>query len=238
MPELLAVTVGRRSYEYGLDRIRLSVICTDRVLGAIAEAFHFQVRAIATPPATFAVPDSTSPPGAIFQNGQLEDQGAPLVPIRGLYFEPRRIVVDIAGHNELAERVHVRLMDILAGIPVEEGQPIMGQLRSRRDYSELVVRMASDLSTTISPGLRDALQPAADRDQILVPAVYVTIQPTADDYRGLVIGEPIYSIQQRAGTPAEAHEWFSGAPLDSREHLRYLTRLERAVGPDERAVAG
>jgi hypothetical protein len=207
-------------------------------MGAIAEAFHFQVRAIATPPATFAVPDSTSPPGAIFQNGQLEEQGVPLVPIRGLYIEPRRIVVDIAGHNESAERVHTRLMDILAGIPVEEGQPITGPLRSRRDYSEVIARMATDLTVTLNPGLRDALLPAADGGQVLVPAVYVTVQPAADDYRGLVIGDPLYSLQQRAGTPTEAHEWFSGAPLDSREHLRYLTRLERAVGPDQGAGAG
>jgi hypothetical protein len=235
LAELVAAVVARRAYEYGLDRIRLSVICTERVMAAVADGFHFQVRAIATPPTTFGVPDGTSPPGAVFQNGQLGD--APLIPIRALYFEPRRIVVDIAGQSELVDRVHAHLMDILGTIQVDD-QPIVGPVRARRDYSELVVRMGADLNATLSPAVRQVLGPLAGEGELLVPALYLTVQPAGSEYRGLVPGEQLYLLQQRAGTTLDSHEWFSGAPLESRDHLAYLTRLDQAVAAAERPQAG
>ena len=205
-------------------------------MAAIAEAFHFQFRGVATPPATFGLPDSTSPPGAVFQNGQLGNEGEPLLPIRALYMEPRRIVVEVAGHNESADRVHARLMDILGGIRVEDGQPITGPVQARHDYSELVVRMGVDLNASISPAVRQVLGPLAREGEVLVPAVYITLQPAAAEYRGLVVGVQIYLLQQRAGTALDSREWFSGAPLDSRDHLGYLTRLEQAIAAEHPAA--
>jgi hypothetical protein len=89
--------------------------------------------------------------------------------------------------------------------------------------------MGADLAVTISPILQQVLAPLIGEGNVLVPAVFVTVQPATSEYRGLVLGERHYLLQQRAGTALDTHDWFSGAPLDSRDHLAYLTQFDELI---------
>jgi hypothetical protein len=227
--ELVATLVSRRSFEFPPDSIRLSILCTETGLLAISSAFQFQIRAVATPPAIFGPPESTSPPGAVFQNGQLAAPGQPLVGVRAINIDARRVVVEVSGNSDDTERVFTHLQEALGSLNTEDGKPVLGEVERRRDMTELVVRMGVTLDALIAPSLMREVGARTSKGEVAIPVVALHVHPASGEYRGVQAGDPVYVLQKRAGTPVDSALWYSSAPLATSAHVEFLRTIETAV---------
>jgi hypothetical protein len=201
------------------------MICTDAVMQTIGNAFGFQEREVTAPPQIFGPVDEQFPPGALFSTGQLVIPDQPLVPIRGLSIEPRRVVIDVAGHTEAADAVYSHLLLVLSNYL---GNNPLGEPDERRDASDLVVRMDFASVDLLRPTVGQQLLKAAGSDHV---ALTYAAQPwRSSDYEAMHPGEwQPYILQPRAGAPLGDRLYFSSAPLTSSEHLAHLVSLEAIV---------
>src|SRR5258708_3755498 len=100
MPEQIAVLTSRRAYEFAADQLRLTILSTQPVYSQMQQAFQFQAVQVGTPQETFGPVPQTSPPGLVFGLGAAVSPEGQVIPIRALVFEPRRIVLDVAGPSQ------------------------------------------------------------------------------------------------------------------------------------------
>jgi len=218
---------ARRSYEFGLDRVRISAVVTETVLQQVKSEFQFQIGTVASPVPTFGTVGAAIPPGVVFNYGSLSPTEGQIIPIRFIHFEPTRLVIDVAGRSSDIDKVYERLNDALSRTSLTVGQIIDGDPRAVKEYSELVATFDVSLEEAFVPNFRRTVaMHATGPDALLAVGVSLEWLLRGEEYNGTGIG---YLLQPRAGRPLEEHSYFSSAPLSTEAHHSFLTALEREL---------
>ncbi len=230
MPENITYLTGRKAYEFRPDDLRLSALSVKPVQDAIQELFHFQSSAIGTPMSTFGEVPLTIPPGIVFNTGVWQMADNQFAPIRFLHFEPRRIVIDLAGPSTTLTAIFDQLQHFFAEIHTADGAPLIGTPDKILDYSEISARFPFFLDAILLEPLRKILS-SITKEPILAPTLIVKPYLNLRELPGTTIpGDAhAFTLSSRAGTRPEDHIYFSSAPLDSEAHLNYLKDLEAAL---------
>lgn len=244
---LVGILTASRSYEFAVDGIRLSALVTPVVGNRIQAVFQFHQAGTGVPPVTFGPVAPTNPPAAMFHHGVLRLDDGREVLIRELYFEARRVVITVSGPSTFIDEVWQRLGTALQGISAADGQPLLGQPREVRDFSEITVDMGFPPSALVPKGLREALRNAGravsrsqGRERILVPALRAVFLSDTAEYPGdhpehFLGPRNTWSLSLRAGARPWEQRFYSAAPLDTQAHLTYLEAVERALGRHQRS---
>ena len=227
---------AQRVHVCRLDDLRLTMLCTEPVLRAIAEAFGFKGVAVTTPPATFRQLQATLPAGAVFQLGTLVVTDDQMVPIRFLHIEPQRIVIDVAGPSSAVDAMYQRLRAIVSDITAPDGNPILGEPVRVLNFSELSYQLPVSLAAIFVPEVREVLTrafPEAEpsEETLLVPSLQVQALPASQEYTGdvTVADGRTFSLALRASTKPMEHALFSSAPLDTDSHQAFVASLQSAL---------
>jgi hypothetical protein len=236
MLEQVKIITSRRSYEFGADDLRLSMLSVKPLQEQIQQLFHFQASTMGSPVATFGEVPATYPPGMVFDMGVWVSPEKQMVPIRFLHFEQRRIVIDVAGPSSAITAIYDHLRQFLAPIHAADGSPVISEPEQVLDYTEITARFPFSLDAFIAPAVRNLLSRISGiqgrrKNLILAPTLAWQVQ-SANEELAAVAGPndtSSFSFALRSGTRPEEHIYFSGAPLDSDAHLAYLTELEAAL---------
>lgn len=243
MSETSAVRIltARKGYEFRLDDLRLTMLCTEPILRAIAEALGFKGVAVTTPPATFGPVQATLPAGAVFQLGTWLTPDAQMVPIRFLHIEPQRIVIDVAGPSSAVDATYQRLRAIVSEMTAPDGYPILGEPVRVLSFSELSFHLPVSPAAIFAPQVRELFTrafPQAEpaEETILVPSLQVQALPASQEYTGdvSVADGRTFSLALRASTKPSEHALFSGAPLDTDSHQAFVASLQSALTQNAR----
>ena len=228
--ELTAIS-ARRAYEYGIDSIRLSVICTEAVQANLIEAFKFKSAEVAIPQSTFGETQLTTPPGLVLQVGEANARDGQVVPIRALMFDSVRIVIDIAAPSEFIDEIAARVFEVLSGHTAPDGRSLLGEPIAVRDQSDLVF----ELRLPVTLGVADPVWRVIARHipSGYAPAVTLLIRASVTGIFGGA-GEA-FVLEPRGGSRIGANSWFSSAPLPSAAHGSYVKELVAAVSGRARA---
>jgi hypothetical protein len=230
MPEEVTFLTGRRAYEFRPDDLRLSTISIKPIQEAIQELFSFQLSTIGSPMPTFGEVPLTFPPGVVFNTGAWKSPENNFAPIRFLHFEPRRIVIDVAGSSAALTSIYEQLRILLDGIQTADGSQLIGKPENVLDYSEISARFPFPLDTIISQPLRKLLS-GITKESVLVPTLIIQSFSGGQVLSGTagLNDASAFTLAPRAGTRLEDHIYFSSAPLDSDAHLSYIKELEAAL---------
>ena len=235
MSQQFTLLTSRRSYEFWSDQLRLTMLSIPQVMQIIQQAFHFQVAVVGTPLATFGSIPVTSPPGVAFDAGAWLKVEGQIVPIRFIHFEPRRIVIDVAGASPVIDAIYEHLIHILSGIHAPDGLPAVGKPHDVLNYSEISAHFSFSLGDLFAPPVRELFRQAVavqdDREHIiLLPTVYLKSQSPLEEASGSSVPDSrTLALSVRAGTLVKDQMYFSTAPLDSATHIAYLMKLESAL---------
>ena len=230
---------SRRAYEFRMDDLRLTILSLSVVQESVKKLFSFGGVEIGSPTPTFGPVPPTLPPGLVVHTGAWVSDEKQLVPIRMLNFEPRRIVVDVAGPSSAIEPIFGLLRHTLATLNAPDGSPAIGEPERTRDFSEISVSVPLDLTDLLSTRARDILSRAvlaADphSDLAVVPVVTLQVQPKDSEFQGVApVGSAALQLAPRAGTHLGEHIYYSAAPLTSDAHQAYLVELLGALGIDQ-----
>lgn len=232
---------SRRSYEYGADDISLTLLSNQGVVQHIRDTFSFSVGQPGSPMETFGPVAASLPPGLIFDYGATpfpKDSGTP---IRFMHIEQRRIVIDLAGPSEAIEPTYQLLRNSLEGLKTFEGLPTIGEPERTLEYSEITFTMPVDPDALLPAALRplvrkmllnervvDSVAPPVDK--LLVPSFQVKLLPVHSEYPGYGLRtHDALTLELRAGTDVSEGVFFSGAPLNSGQHLTALEELANTL---------
>ncbi len=103
----------------------------------IWQYFSFQVVQIASPVQTFGPFPNTIPPGVVLDYGTTQTPEKSPTPIRFLYFEPGRIVIDVAGPSSAIDWTFRQLQRVLSEILSPDRSPVIGEPEMiRMNHSE------------------------------------------------------------------------------------------------------
>lgn len=232
---------SRRAYEFRMDDLRLSVLCLPDVYGRIQQMFSFEAAVVGTPQETFGPVMATLPPGLVFNIGVVQSDLGPATPIRFLHFEPRRIVVDVAGPSSSIDLIFAALRQEFERLVSSDGSPAIGDVERVLDYSEYSGRFGFSLGDVLNPELTDLFLGVAggegrrEQENVVLPTISLGVNRPDEEYGGLAAeaGSRRLQVALRAGTRPEEGIGFSGAPLDSEGHRAYLDRLETVLAPSE-----
>ena len=237
MLQQVKILTGRKAYEFHPDDIRISTLSIKPIQEQLQNLFQFQASAMATPMATFGEVPATYPPGFVFDMGVwLTPDEQQIVPIRFLHFEPRRIVIDVAGPSSTITPIYNHLQNFLSQLQAADGNPVIGEPRRILDYSEISAQFSEPLDAIFSPRIRKLLaktmaESASGNEVVPVPTLVIQALSRGQEYAGTVnANEPhSFTLSQRAGSSLSESVYFSAAPLDSEIHLNYLNELEEAL---------
>lgn len=240
MADVIAILSSSRAYEFPPDRIPLTLVTQPIVGSTIQQHFQFQVGGVGVPVSTFGPVPQTSALGAIFQLGVLMDDKGPGQHIREVYFEPRRVVITVAGPSAVIDQVWAQLKEVLDRFATPDGVRVLGEPSNVREFSELSVRLRIAAKEVVAPGLVNAAEEAAgvlhsNQKQVFVPAIHaILLAEDAEypgDYPGGSIGpRNVWTLSLRSGTViGQEREFYSAAPLDSDTHLAYLEKVEATL---------
>lgn len=231
----LKLLTSRRAYEFGMDQLRLSLLCTPQVQEQIGQTFTFQAGGLGTPPPTFGPVFVTMPPGLVYNVGSWQGSNGSTTPIRFIHFEQRRLVIDVAGPSSVIDPIYQALRELVKDLAIADGSPAIGKVERTLDYSEFSGRFSFDFEELLAPAARDFLRRATnpreqiDDSMVVVPALAMHRHRGDEDYEGTVAESRQLTLTLRAGTRPEDRVGFSGAPLDSEAHHQYLIQLEEAL---------
>ncbi len=226
---------SRRSYQFGADDLRLSVLSTQEVQDLVSSEFRFQVLAYGTPAPTFGPVPQTVPAGVVFNTGSWSVGDGQIVPIRFLHFEPQRIVIDVAGPSAAIGPVFDHLRSLVQRMVVPGIGSVIGEPECILDYSEYTAQYHFPLTSLLSAPVRDAIEGALRRsdvtkDFLTVPTLMLSPVPPEDNFDGVNLGDGRnLQFALRKGTRPEDRVYFSAAPLDSDAHAAYLQRLAEVL---------
>jgi hypothetical protein len=236
------VLTARVGYEFTLDDLRLSMLSTNAVMQQIADAFQFRAFGVATPPPTFGPVPNALPAGAVFQLGTWNmEHDSQVVPIRFLNIELQRIVIDVAGPSSALHDIYQRLREVVAATTAPDGSPIIGEpLRTLR-LSELSVTLPVALDNILAPGVRalltnylpDLTTAEKSAGVTLASSLEARRLPDETPFSGtLAAGDGhTLSLSPRASTVPGQHVIYSGAPLETERHMRFINELVALLSP-------
>lgn len=233
MPNDVRILGAARSYEFKPDGIALASICARSVGQMINSAFQFSMGGIAGPPATFGPVPDTTPPGAVFQEGTMEGDSS-ATPIDCLHVEARRIVIRVVGESSRIDGCYNKLVGLLGDVATGGGGPVLSTPDNVLNYSELSVRLSFRAVRLVAPrfrtAVREASKEAAKAKIEFFPLVGGMVDVPNAEYPGDLSPGPWqrWVLAPRQGTKMSERTFFSAAPLDTQQHLRYLDRLEQA----------
>lgn len=235
MLEQIKILSSRRAYEFRQDDIRLTTLSTKLVQQQFQELFQFQTSAMGAPAPTFGDVPSTYPPGFVFDMGVWLTPDEQLVPVRFLHFEQRRIVIDVAGPSSAITGIFERVKQFFAGLSAPDGSPVIGEPERILDYSEITARYSFTLDALVPTPFRkiitDSLPESGNANGMMIPTLSVQFYPSDKELDGVPsVGDVrALTFTLRSGTQPQDHIYFSGAPLNSEAHLRYLHELEATL---------
>lgn len=231
MPEQIKIITSRRSYEFGADAVRLSMLSIQQIQQQIQQMFSFQSTGIGAPVATFGTVPSTFPPGLVFDIGVWIHQEESIVPIRFIHFEQNRVVIDVAGPTAAIDGIAERLFHFLSGLQAPDGSPVVGEPHKIYNYSEITAQFSRPLESIFSKPFQKLLNKTFDEDKdlkVVIPTL--ALQALSKDQIVAAVpgaNDPFaFTLALRSGTRPDEHIYFSGAPIDSERHLSYLHELE------------
>lgn len=240
MSKDIKLIASRRAYEFPPDALRLTMLSLDPIVGRIQEVFKFQFAQVGTPQATFGPVAQTLPPGLVFSMGTFASEGSGLIPIRLLHFEPRRIVIDVAGPSSSLDEIFAGLKTMLGELTAPDGSPAIGILSNVRNQSEISARYTFELMALLAPNLGPIVKQGLgveDDSRTLIPSLAFQVQQPQDEYIGtgpvVQTNGPMMEIALRQGTLPGEHIYYSIAPLDSEAHIAYLSNLEASLGSED-----
>ncbi len=221
---------SRRSYEFRVDDIRLTLLSSHGVIQLIKQGFSFEIAGAGAPAETFGPVSQTIPPGLVFDFGAAPVGEGQAVAVRFLHIEQRRIVIDVAGPSSAIDPTYQRLRELLEGITTLDNVPALGEPIATKDLSEVTVRVPFDIDALVSPALRpvlaDSLGTSKNPGLILIPTLLVQAQPLEDEYQGSFSrGHQMLQLELRAGSPPQERILFSAAPLNSDDHRAMLEQI-------------
>jgi hypothetical protein len=239
MNDSVKILSARRAYEFKQDDLRLTILTTPAVQQYISQAFGFQMAQTATPMQTFGPVPQTLPPGAVFNFGTIPFPEGAATPIRYLHFEPRRVVIDVAGPSSAIDAMFAQLATMLEGVSTPDGSPVMGTPERVLNYSEITHPAPFNPSVLLAPPARDVVQDALDSSELnssnglmIVPSIHVGVIRASEEFHGSASIPPdlrnfVYEI--RSGTRPQDRVYFSAAPLTTDAHLSYLGKVEAVM---------
>jgi len=236
MPEQIKVITSRRAYEFSPDDLRLSMLSIKPVQELIQQNFQFQASAYGTPFPTFGDVPATIPAGLVFNTGAWLSAEEPIVPIRFLNVEQSRIVIDVGGPSTAITTIFDHLIGLLSQLHAPDGSPVIGEPKRFLDYSEITAHFPASLDTILKPSLQQVFSRAigmTDKSShsVLIPSLALQAYPDSEMLPAVpgANDSRVFTFTLRSGTRPEEHIYFSGAPLDSEAHLKYLAELEMAL---------
>ncbi len=230
MSEEIRLFSARRSYEYAVDGLRMSALSTPHAMHAIQAFFNFQQFGAQIPPATFGAPLPTTTSGLVFQNGTalVDDQ---VVPIRALYVEIARIVIEISSGSGMLDPIFSMLRAVVENIPFAIDSPVIPEPIGVRDWSAMLAKFPAPLDRVFIPEIRELLKDGFGSDLepgvIAAPLILVHSVPSDEGYVGAV--SPGLELAVRAGSNPSDMIYVSAAFLDSSAHEQYVKRLAAAL---------
>jgi hypothetical protein len=233
--EKAKILTARRAYEFRPDDLRLTVLSVAQVYQQIQEVFSFHVGVVATPQQMFGPVPKTIPPGVVLDFGTTQTPDDIPTPMRFLHFEPRRIVIDVAGPSSAIDWTYEQIQHILKETTAPDGSPVIGVPDRVRDYSEISVRYDFGFESLVSGPLIELAQGkfGSESHSVLPLGVkFQAVEPGTTVSPGEV-GAPGFSrgntIELRAGTHPEDRTYLSAAELPTDQHLAWLEALDRRV---------
>jgi len=233
------VLTARIGYEFTLDDLRLSMLCTNAIMQQIADAFQFRMFGVATPQATFGPVPNSLPAGAVFQLGTwVIPDNSQIVPIRFLNIELQRIVIDAAGPSSVLDGIYNRLREAVSPITAPDGSPIIGEPSHTLHFSELSITLPFGLDSILTPSVRTLLTrylPNAETSDsvTLTPSLEVRGHSDREPFSGALAAGDGYTItlSPRASISPDQHVVYSGAPLETEQHIQFINELVALLSP-------
>lgn len=234
--EQAKILVARRAYEFPPDELRLSLLSVNEVQQRIQQVFGFQAHGIGSPMPTFGPVPNTIPPGVVFDYGNTQTPDGVPTPTRFLHFEPRRMVIDVAGPSSAIDWTFEQLRALLEDVRAPDGSPAIGEPEATREYSEVVARYGFDFGELVSGPLIDLAREVFGEDgQAVLPmgVKFQAIESGAEVEPGS-IGVMGFSrgnmIEIRTGTRPEERTYLSVAEVPTDKHLDWLKKLDERLG--------
>jgi hypothetical protein len=234
MPSNIAIITSRRAYEYGPDQLRLSTIVTAPVADTLQQMFQFEVKKVGSPMPTFGPISATLPPGLVLDYGSLALKDGALAAIRFVHFEAQRIVIDVAGPSPIIDEVFSRIEALLKQVQTPDGRPVLGELATVKDYSELNATLRFSQESLVPFSLpisvyKSLVGERNNAEYVVVPVLEIRVQPPHEEYPGTSTDEPYLRLELRAGTTPDARTYFSVAPVTSDAHIALLEAIENTL---------
>jgi hypothetical protein len=231
MPADIKILSARRAYEFRPDDLRLTMLTMPELVNRVQQEFSFNSAEVRTPIPTFGEVPATMPPGLVFNYGMVQMDKARTVPIRLLHFEPRRVVIDLAGPSAAVGQVYNNLRALFSESRAPDGAAIMGEPTHTRDYSELSLVLPFPSKFLLASRLGEWLESSESRPQdgdlVLVVDLQVSLQPASAEYEGraLLDHRPYYLAVRAGSRPSDRH-YFSSGPMDTDTHIAWVARIE------------
>lgn len=178
-------------------------------------------------------------PKLVYQFGSLKDDvGA--TPIIRLTIEERRILLDVEGTTEDANRITSRIREYLADIAKKPSdtflQPIV-----KAEESEIIAKLTFPAIKLVSPvvarlaeinqelmGHRGIATAKASLERVSFLIQYQPLTQDLDDHR-ISLNRKEFILSPRPGVPLAEQIYYSKAPIDTLSHIHILHQLETAL---------
>lgn len=235
MMDQVKTVTARRAYEFRPDDLRVSVLSVAQVHQQIQQFFSFQVALVGTPQPTFGPVPNTMPPGVVLDFGTTQTPDEIPTPIRFMHFEPRRIVIDVAGPSSAIDWTYGQLRRILAEVKSPDSSPIIGEPAGIRDYSEIIVHFDFDFEDLIGGPLLELAKKTFGEDGRSVMPLGLRFRAVAPDEEaepgaiGMMGFSHGNSLELRSGTRPQDRTFFSVAEMPTDRHLAWLEALNQRL---------
>ena len=233
MIEDFRVLSARREYVFGADQLRLSMVNTPGVQNLLRQTFSFKATQQGAGLPLFHPSIPSNPPGIVFAGGAWANPDGHVVFIRGLSFDVLRMVIDIVGHSHDIDVIATTILDMVNSQRTFDGNNILGDIKSTRDYSEVSAVFPYPVSKMLHPNVRETVEkwlPSHGPLKKWLPQIHWQAIDPSEPYPGETqIEGHVSAIGTRMGSAENEHLFFSSAALDTQQHYDYLVELSNVL---------